>query len=141
MTVEDLQSYLATYLNPYIASRSTGAVPLVAMAADQFYTNEYELPAKNCTIFLDPSAEEFEDLTMSTRDAKLPVAIYVFVQGATEAQLRARARGYMYAVLDCIADHPDFMRIESRDVFEGVEGKPDIKAGKVLAIFQYEEVI
>jgi hypothetical protein len=141
MTVEDLQTYLATYLNPFIAARSTGTVPLAPIVPDQVYAYEYELPAKNCTIFIDAAPEEFEDLTMSTRDARLPVTVIVFVQGATEAQLRARARGYMYAVLDCIADHPDFMRIESRDAFEGVEGKPDIKAGKVLAIFQYEEAI
>jgi len=141
MTADDLQTYFIANLNACIASRSSIAVPLTAIGADQIYTRNYELPAKACTIFIDPEEETSEPLTMNTRVIRCPMKLQVFVQGATEAQLRLRATGYMYAILDCIGAHPDFMNIETRTAFDGVEGKEDIKAAEVLAIFEYEEAI
>lgn len=139
MTVDDLATYLAANLNACIAARSTEAVPLVAMTADQIVTREYQLPAKKVGIFLDPGEETIEPLTMATVDVRLPVEIIVFTQGDTVALMRAKADAYMLAVLDCIGEHEDFFEVESRDRFDGVEGKEDIKAAKVAAVFRYEE--
>lgn len=139
MTIDELQAYLVTYLNPCIAARSTTLVPLSAVAADQIYTRNYQLPAKGCTIFLDQQQETAEPFTMGSRVIRLPVEIIAFTQGATEALLRAQASAYMTAIFDCVALHPDFMSIESRDQFDGVEGKLDIKAAKAVVIFEYEE--
>lgn len=141
MTIDDLAAYIVANLNTHIATHSTVPVPLVAITSDQVYTRNYQLPAKSCTIFLDPQDETVEPITMSTFAYRQPVEIIVFVQGDTEAQLRAKARGYMYAMLDCIAAHPDFMSVESRTAFDGVEGKEDIKAAKIVAVFEYEEAI
>lgn len=139
MTVDDLATYLAANLNACIAARSTEAVPLVAMTADQIVTREYQLPAKKVGIFLDPREETMEPLTMTTVDVRLPIDVIVFTQGDTVALMRAKADAYMLAVLDCIGEHEDFFEIESRDRFDGVEGKEDIKAAKVAAVFRYEE--
>lgn len=141
MTIDELQVYLTANLNSFIASRSTSLVPLTAMAGDQIYSRNYQLPAKGCTIFLDPQDETIEPFSMATFMVRFPVEILVFVQGDTDAQLRAKSRMYLAAVLDCIGAHPDFMAIESRTMFDGVEGKEDIKAAKILAIFEYEEVL
>jgi len=141
MTIDELSAFILANVNACIAARSTVQVPLVAITADQIYTRDYELPAKNCTIFLDPQDETVEPITMSSFAYRLPVEILVFVQGDTEAQLRAKARAYASAVLDCITTHPDFMTIEARTAFDGVEGKADIKAAKIVAVFEYEEAI
>jgi len=141
VTIDDLSTFILANVNTYISARSTVLVPLVAVTADQIYTRNYELPAKNCTIFLDPQDETVEPLTMATFAYRFPVEIIVFVQGDTEAQLRAKARVYAGAVIDCISTHPDFMLIEARTAFDGVEGKEDIKAAKITAVFEYEEAL
>lgn len=139
MTIDDLASYLMANLNACIAARSTVAVPLIAINADQIVTRDYQLPAKKVGIFLDPQQETIDPLTMTTIDVRLPVEIIVFTQADTVALMRAKADGYMLAILDCIGEHADFFEIESRDRFDGVEGKEDIKAAKVVAVFRYEE--
>ncbi len=141
MTIDELATYIVANLNAYIALHSTTEVPLVAITSDQVYTRNYQLPEKNVAIFLDPQDETVEPLTMSTFVYRQPIEIIIFTQGDTESQLRAKARGYTYAVLDCIGAHPDFMSIESRTAFDGVEGKEDIKAAKIIAAFEYEEAI
>jgi len=141
MTIDDLATYITANINTHIPTYATPSMPLAALTADQIYTRNYQLPAKNCTIFLDPQDETVEPLTMATFAYRLPVEIIVFTQGETEANLRAKARAYTYAVLDCIAVHPDFMTVEARTAFDGVEGKDDIKAAKITAIFMYEEAI
>jgi len=139
MTIDDLTTYLVANLNGCIAGRSTPEVPLTAITEDQIASREYQLPAKKVGIFLDPQQETIEPLTMTTVDVKLPVEIIVFTQADTVALMRAKADAYMLAVLDCIGEHDDFFEIESRDRFDGVEGKEDIKAAKVVAVFRYEE--
>jgi hypothetical protein len=139
LTIDELATYLATNLNACITARSTEAVPLASISSDQIVTREYQLPAKKVGIFLDPGEETIEPLTMATVDVRLPVEIIVFTQGDTVALMRAKADGYMLAILDCIGDHPDFFEIERRDRFDGVEGKEDIKAAKIVAVFRYEE--
>ena len=139
MNVDDLQAYLVANLNPCIVARSTVGVPLSPLVADQIYTRNFQLPAKGCTIFLDPQQETAEPFTMGSRVVRLPVEIIAFTQGATEPLLRAQASAYMTAIFDCVAAHPDFMSIESRESFDGVEGKQDIKAAKAVVIFEYEE--
>lgn len=141
MTIDELETFVVANLNTYIAARSTAGAPLAAITADQVYTRDYELPAKKLTIFLDPQEETIEPLTMGSNDVRLPVHLLVFVQGETEALLRAKADAYMLALLDCVTTHEDFFGIESRDRFDGVEGKPDIKAAKVTAVFHYEEAV
>jgi hypothetical protein len=141
MTIDDLATFITANINTYISTYSTPSMPLALLTADQIYTRNYALPAKNCTVFLDPQDETVEPLTMSTLAYRLPVDILVFTQGETEANLRAKARAYTYAVLDCIATHPDFMTVENRSAFDGVEGKDDIKASKITAIFEYEEAL
>jgi hypothetical protein len=141
MTVDDLKTYLETNLNACIAARSTVDVPLVAIAIDQIYTRNYRLPAKDCEIFLDPQPETVEDFTMDASLVRLPVEILVFTKGDMEALMRAKALGYRRAILDCIGAHPDYMRHESRDTFDGVEGKDDTKVTKLVAEFEYEEAI
>jgi hypothetical protein len=141
MTVDDLKTYLVANVNPYIAARSTTLVPLAALTADQIYTRNYMLPAKGCTVFLDPQDEVAEPMTMGSFLYRQPVDVMVFTQGATEDQLRLRAAGYMAAVMDCLVKHPDFMGVEARVSYDGVEGKEDIKAAKTTVIFESEEAV
>lgn len=139
MTIDTLAAFLVANLNPFIAARSTVAVPLTAITADQVATREYQLPAKKVGIFLDPQPETVEPLTMTTVDVRLPVEIIVFTQSDTIALMRAKGEAYMGAVRDCIATHEDYFELELRDRFDGVEGKEDIKAVKIVAVFRYEE--
>jgi hypothetical protein len=141
MTVDDLKTYLVANVNPCIAARSTQAVPLAALSEDQIYTRNYMLPAKGCTVFLDPQDEVVEPMTMGSFLYRQPVDIMVFTQGATEEQLRLRAGRYMAAVMDCLVKHPDFMSVEARVSYDGVEGKEDIKASKCTVIFEIEEAV
>ena len=62
MTIDTLAAFLVANLNPFIAARSTVAVPLTAITADQVATREYQLPAKKVGIFLDPQPETVEPL-------------------------------------------------------------------------------
>lgn len=141
MRLDDIADDLASRNASYVAALSTVAVPLQTITSAQIARREYRDPVGKCTVFIDSGAEEVEELAPSFRVVTLPVDIHVFTMGATEAVLREQAAAYAQAILNCMAANPYFFSMISRDHFDGVEGKADIKATKLSIQFKYEEAV
>lgn len=138
MTIDALREYIVAQSGPFIAAHSTPDVPLVALTAGQVLA-QFEQPAKKATVLLDPQEPSSEWLTMGSKVVRQPVDVYVFTQGAAEIVLRAQAREYRAALRACLAQHEEFADVQTGDEYDGVEGKPDIKAAKMTVTFEYEE--
>jgi len=139
MIVDDLKTYLVAYLNPFIAALSTTPIPLDSITAAKIILRDYQQPAQRMSLLLDDKPEEIESLTMTTNLVTTKIEAFFFVTGATEATAREQAKLYMDALLNCLAAHADFFTFEEREYFDGVEGKPDVKASRALLVFKYEE--
>jgi hypothetical protein len=133
--IDDLAAYLLANVNPYITAQG-----LATITAGQIITRNFVEPQQVVTLFLDPQAEEIEQGTMHTNYVDWKVDAYWFIaRGMTEASARNATQGYAAALIACLYSHPDFFGVEGRDFFDGVEGKPDIKASKMTLLFKYEE--
>ena len=70
------------------------------------------------------------------------MTIYTFCPGgAAAATLRTKADSYASAILDCLKEYAYFFGITGRELFDGVEGKEDVKAAKLSLVFKYEESV
>jgi hypothetical protein len=141
MKVDDIITDIVARNASYVAALSTVGVPLVTITAAMIYAREYRDPVGKVSVFLDPKAEEVEELGPSYRISTLPVELTVFTTGATEAILREQAGNYAQALLNCLVLNPYFFTVRGREDFEGVEGKPDIKATRLQIEFKYEEAV
>ncbi|MCX7023050.1 MAG: hypothetical protein NT080_00340 [Spirochaetes bacterium] len=139
MRIDDIAADIVARNAAYVAALSTVGYPLVAITAAMLFTREFRDPTGKVSLFLEPQPEEMEEIGPGYRIATLPVDLTVFTMGYTEAVLREQARNYAQALLNCLMFNPYFFTLRSRDDFEGVEGKADIKATKLVLEFKYEE--
>lgn len=141
MKVDDLKTWIVANTASYVAALSTVGVPLASITAGQVYTRDFLEPQQPVTVWLDPLPEEIEPLTMRTCQVTAKMELYVFVaRGATEAVAREQTANYAQAIINALEGlHPDFFGFESREYYDGVEGKPDVKASKVTLVFKTEE--
>lgn len=139
MRVDDVAAFIAANAAPYIAAHSTVYVPLITPTAAMIEAHNYNDVHGKLMIALEESAETSESLTMTTRDIKQVVSLYIFAQGDTESVLRAQVKAYAMALAECLATSPDFNAITGRDFYDGVEAKADIKAAKLEIEYRWEE--
>lgn len=139
MKIDDIALDLVTRNASFVTSLSTTAVPLAPITAAQVFLREFQEPTGKVCVYLEPLAEENEEITPTFSIVTLQVEMTVFVQGAREATLREQAANYSRAFHNCLKANPFYFGMTARDDFEGVEGKPDIKATKITLTFKYEE--
>jgi hypothetical protein len=137
--LDDIAADLVARNESYVAAYSTVGVPLVTITAAMMVLREFKEPTGKVTVFLEAGQEEATEISPSFRIMTLPVTLTVFTMGATEAVLREQAANYAQALLSCLRLNPYYFSVTLRDDFEGVEGKADIKATKLMIEFKYEE--
>lgn len=138
--IDDIAADLVARNASFVAALSTTEVPLTALNAQQIYTRNYQEPLGKVCVFLDAQPEEFEEIAPTFSIATMRVEITVFTMGATEVVLREQAANYRQAIINCLKANPNYFSRVSGDDFDGVEGKSDIKASRVVLEFKYEEV-
>jgi hypothetical protein len=143
MRIDDIVSDIVARNAPYVAALSTGPVPLTTLVAGNFKTRDLPPAIQGpVTVFVDAALEEMVEEAPSFRIVRMPVDIIVFAIGSTEAVMREQARNYAQAILDCLrAGNANFFNLTAREDFDGVEGKPDIKATRMNIAFMYEEAL
>lgn len=143
MRIDDLKAWLlgaGTPLATAIAARTTGPVPLTAFVDAEIILRDYLDPTTLKELFLDPQPDEIDPGTNHVNWIKETVEAYVIVtRGATGVTMRDQAHQYIGALLDCLKNHPDYFGVESREGYNGVEGKEDTKGERARLIFRYEE--
>lgn len=138
MNLDALKQYIVSENAPFVSAHSTPEIPLETLTEGQIIT-QFNQPAKKATVLLDPQEQTGDWLTMGSKVVRQPVDIYVFTQGDSEPVLRAQARAYRAALRECLARHEEFSDVQTGDEYDGVEGKPDIKAAKMTITFEHEE--
>lgn len=142
MRIDDLKTWLlgAGNLSAAITARSTGPIPLTAFLDAEIVLRDYLDPTTSKELFLDPQPDEIEPGTNHVSWIKETVEAYAIVtRGAVLATMRDQAHQYISALIDCLKNHPDYMGVESREGYNGVEGKEDTKGERARLIFRYEE--
>lgn len=140
MKLEDIRDYIVANNAAYVAALSTVGVPLVTLVADDFVLREYVTPSRKVQVLIDADEETVEEVAPTFRIVTLPVTITAFVfSGAVEAVAREQARNYAQAIVNTLRNYSDFFLLTGREDYEGVEGKPDIKATQVRLEMKYEE--
>lgn len=134
MRLDDIRTYLVANLLAFTAARS-----LAALTSDFIHVGPYQQPNGTASLWLVEGEEEAAPLSCSTREAILPVQVYAFTSGGTEAVNREQARQYAEAVLDCLGAYPEFIGLTGREHFDGVEGHEGMKATRIDLEFGYEE--
>jgi len=139
MKIDDIKTDLVARNSTFVSALSTVGVPLVALTAAMMFTRDYQEPTGKVCVFIEAKPEEAEEITPSFSIVTMPVEITVFTQGASESVLREQAANYAQAIRNCLKLNPYYFEMTGRDDFDGVEGKPDIKATKISLTFKYEE--
>lgn len=142
MRIDDLKTWLllATNLKAAITARTSAGVPLAEFVDKEIILREYAEPTTNKVLFLDPREDEIEPGTNHVSYVTEKIDAYAIVtRGGTESVQRDQSNQYIKALLDALKNHPDYMGYESREGYDGVEGKSDSKGSRVLLIFKYEE--
>lgn len=142
MRIDDLKTWLLlpTNFNTAITARTSALIPLSEFVDAEIILREYVEPSTSKILFLDPQIDEVEPGTNHVNWITEKIDAYAIVtRGATEYVQRDQANKYISALLDALKNHPDYMGYESREGYNGVEGKIDTKSERVSLIFKYEE--
>jgi hypothetical protein len=142
MRLDDLKTWLlgAGSLSTFVAALSTSPIPLTAFTDATIALREFSEPTQEKLLFLDPQPDEVGFGTLALSEVTETINAYVIVtKGGTEAVMRDQAANYLQALLDCLATHPDYMRITEREYYDGVEGKIDQKGARAKIVFSHFE--
>jgi hypothetical protein len=140
MRLDDLKAFILANIGPFIAARSTPAIPLSGFSDATVVLREWKEPSQEKLLFLDPQPDQVEAGTNRVSYVTETIDAYVIVtRGAKEETLREQAKGYLAALVDCMKTHPDYMEFRGREYYDGIEGKPDGKGAKTTLVFGYEE--
>jgi hypothetical protein len=141
MRIDDIKTFLVANLASYIAALSTTPVPLVSISAGSIFVSEFHDSVGTVSLSLVEGDEAIDQLTLNTREVRLPVVALVQVTGNTKATMAAQAVAYAQAILNCLKTYPEFSSITGRDNFVGVEANDNIKATRLDLEFLYTEAV
>jgi hypothetical protein len=137
--IDDIAADLVARNASFVTALSTVPIPLAPLTSENIYTRNYREPWGKVCVFIDTQPEEYEEIAPTFSIMTLSVEITIFTLGNTETVLREQAAKYRQAIVNCLKLNPYFFSIVSAEDFDGVEGKADTKASRVVLEFKYEE--